>query len=105
MGAPSSPALSNFAARAFDEEMLQIAARKQWTYTRFADDISISGKQAISLADAELVSQTARAHGFKLNDSKTKLYGTNDIKEVTGLVLGERKVELPPPSSPIWRTK
>lgn len=43
-GAPTSPMLANLAVREFDTRIAIIAAKHKLTYTRYADDITLSSK-------------------------------------------------------------
>ena len=97
MGAPTSPVLSNFATIPLDKDLLAIAATNKWTYTRYADDMSFSADQAFSDAHIQLISNLVHNHGFKINTSKTKRFGPDDPeKEVTGILVGGKAVQLPP---------
>ena len=95
MGTPTSPALSNFACRELDEQLQQYADAMLWTYTRYADDMSFSSNQLIA---AEKVNSTCRLieqAGFQVNYRKVKVYGPDDDKIVTGLLVTD-KVDLTP---------
>lgn len=87
MGAPTSPVLSNFACRALDEDLLELAATKFWTYTRYADDFSFSSSRTFSADDQYAIRCIIRDHGFEINDKKTRLAGPTDEKIVTGILL------------------
>ncbi|MEZ4885613.1 MAG: reverse transcriptase family protein [Chitinophagales bacterium] len=94
MGAPTSPVLSNFATVALDGELWQFALRHRLTYTRYADDMSFSGNVPIVEQHRREIDDIVRSHGFMLNENKLKQFGPKDVKEVTGLKLGQ-KVEVP----------
>ena len=94
MGSPTSPILSHFAAALLDGELSILARGKDWHYTRFADDMSFSSQQPITVEDVTHVRDYIRAFEFYPNEEKVKLYGPDDVKEVTGLVLADKKVVL-----------
>jgi RNA-directed DNA polymerase len=96
MGAPTSPILSNFAARLMDIDLLALARSRQWTYTRYADDMTFSSKTEITAADIQLLRDYYVAHGFEANEKKTKLMGPKDVHSVTGIVILENKLDLEP---------
>jgi len=48
MGAPTSPALSNFACISLDRDIQNWAKTNQITYTRFVDDLTFSSKKPIT---------------------------------------------------------
>jgi len=92
-GAPTSPALSNLAARGIDARLGALAAKLGWTYTRYADDITLS-------ADAEGAQMTgyllarlrhiADDEGFQVNEKKTRVQRRSTRQTVTGVVVNER---------------
>lgn len=95
MGAPTSPVLSNFACQSLDVKLVRMAKEKRWMYTRFADDMSFSAHRAFPQDDKKAINDLIVAAGFKVNVKKVKLFGPNDDKIVTGLLLA-KKVELAP---------
>ncbi len=90
MGAPTSPVLSNLLSLELDEALYQWANEQGITYTRFVDDLTFSSKEEV-LTEAHLkaVRAICAKHLFRLNPKKTKYYGAEDTKKVTGLVLNE----------------
>jgi len=95
MGAPTSPALSNFGCRQLDEDLLDLASWGGWTFTRFADDMSFSSNQEIPYEEAGRITQIVEQHGYHLNPDKFKRMGPEDTKIVTGLRLEGTEVMLP----------
>jgi len=87
MGAPSSPILSNFASQVLDRELETLAESRDWVYSRYADDMTISSKTEITSEDIELLRGYYRAHGFEPNEKKTKLMGPDDEHTVTGILI------------------
>jgi len=87
MGAPTSPVLSNFACRELDDALHALATSKQWVYTRYADDLSISARRPFSADDLFAVRQIVRDHHFVVNEKKTCLCGPDQDKIVTGILL------------------
>lgn len=85
MGAPTSPILSNYACIPLDTDLLALARRRGWTYTRFADDLTFSTSGEIRESDIPAIRDYARIYGFSFNEKKTVLYGRDDPKYVTGL--------------------
>lgn len=81
-GLSTSPILSNIALIAFDKwaEKLPVA------YTRYADDITISGNELDQLktCQKEIVEQLT-CLGFKINHKKTKLQTSKNRRIITGL--------------------
>jgi RNA-directed DNA polymerase len=94
MGAPTSPVLSNWAFIGADHDLTAIAKEKGWNYTRYADDMSFSSDSEIHLEDVQLIRNLLAHRGFELNEDKVKLFGPDEQKEVTGLLLGKKDIEL-----------
>ena len=104
-GAPTSPMISNMVCTKLDSELQRFCARHRITYSRYADDLTFSGKTTfppVSLArvsfddraeDLELGSffeSIITGNGFEINDRKVRLQRRGRRQEVTGLVVNER---------------
>ncbi|WP_459461654.1 reverse transcriptase family protein [Rhizobium sp. No.120] len=87
MGLPTSPTISNAIALGLDQALEQLAQRSSAVYTRYSDDISISGKEA--LPDLKLITQIVSNNGFKLADEKTGLSVHGQAHYVTGLSISD----------------
>ena len=98
MGAPTSPVLSNLAAIPLDGKLEAFAAERGWIYTRYADDLTFSSdRYPITLADIGPLNETVKCFNFELNHAKSRLFGPGDeLKEVTGLIIGPDRVALAP---------
>ena len=94
MGSPTSPVLSNFAARPLDAALLALARQQNWCFTRFADDLSFSSDTPVTKPQLQHIRQLCELEGFRFNDRKLVQYGPQDDKFVTGLLVGET-VEIP----------
>lgn len=88
-GAPTSPAISNFVMRSFDDYMGQWCKERQIAYTRYCDDMTFSGD-----FDGRMVKNKARSFlqtlGFELNHKKTKLLTQSYPQNVTGLIVNKK---------------
>lgn len=89
MGSPASPVLSNFATILLDIDLLAWCRQHRIVYTRYVDDLTFSSKKPIAEAHVDHISSIIKSHRFKIDPAKTKMYGENDEKEVTGLIVGE----------------
>ncbi len=92
-GAPTSPHLANLAFCEGDELLRELAQKHDLSYTRYADDMTFSGKELPTALDHQ-VRQIARQVGYRLADQKTKRMGRHQCQKVTGLVVNEG-VKLP----------
>lgn len=91
-GACTSPALSNLAARRLDSRLAGIAAKLDFRYTRYADDLTFSAPAE----DAKVGYLLARLRhitsdeGFAVNESKTRVQRPGSRQTVTGIVVNTR---------------
>ncbi|NTU58606.1 MAG: RNA-directed DNA polymerase [Chlorobiaceae bacterium] len=90
-GAPSSPMLSNLAARHLDESLHEYAFQLGFVYTRYADDISISAydlPSKMSRGDIHrAIVHRIRKARFLENEKKTRIAGPGSKKLVLGLLV------------------
>lgn len=97
MGAPTSPVLSNLACIGLDKALHHWASNHQFKITRFVDDISVSSKShEIHLGHFLQLAALFKRFGFFINADKTRYYGEDDAKVVTGLRLGRNSVNVLP---------
>ena len=92
-GAPTSPALANLSAFGMDIRLSGLAKSFGATYTRYADDLTISGPSDMHYALATiipLVQQIVRQERFILNNGKRKVLRAHQRLTVTGVVVNER---------------
>lgn len=93
-GAPTSPMLSNIVASFMDKRLYKLCQEYGYKYTRYADDIAVSGK-FISPTFIEVISNTIKDCGFEVNKKKTRLYGDKGNKIITGISLANNGVRVP----------
>lgn len=89
-GAPSSPALANLCAFGLDLRLAALARSLDARYSRYADDLVLSGPRV--LADRRdalqpLVAAIATEEGFALNHRKTHCLSQGRRQLVTGIVV------------------
>lgn len=85
-GAPTSPMLANIIMKPFDLEMIEYATQRNIVYSRYADDITISGNKDIK-ENLQYAKKLLRKYGFKSNNEKEHIMKDNYRKLVTGLVV------------------
>ncbi|MFK7786623.1 MAG: reverse transcriptase family protein [Crocinitomicaceae bacterium] len=88
MGAPTSPVLSNFYTIEPDTELQKWSENQAITYTRFVDDLTFSSTKNLNSGHIESISGILNNFNLPLNSGKQKLYGPEDPKTVTGLLVG-----------------
>lgn len=99
-GAPTSPTVSNMICSKLDSQLQRLAKDHRCTYSRYADDITIStsrpkfpkGLGFISEETGELVigdelKTIVLQNGFSLNEQKNRLQHYTKRQEVTGLTV------------------
>lgn len=92
-GAPTSGALANLAAYRLDLRVAGLAARLGATYTRYADDLVLSGPRELARAAPTLVARLAAiAHeeGFALNLRKTRVMTDGGRQRIAGIVVNDK---------------
>ncbi len=104
-GAPTSPHLSNLIAAGLDRRLARLARENRVRYTRYADDITFSTKDAlfpaslatklIGPANAEVQAGPAltaaiNACGLEVNAKKVRLQTRHTRQSVTGLTVNQK---------------
>ena len=91
IGAPTLPALSNILLFDLDTELSQYAARLGVRYTRYADDITVSGDEPKPVSEFERLARRAvekqKSPALRFNESKRRLFTKGGRRTVTGLVI------------------
>jgi len=93
-GAPTSPKLSNLCCKYLDKRIGEVCKKYDAVYSRYADDITISGNKYIK-SIVEPVRKIIEDEKFKLNDNKTRILLKGQRQEVTGLNLNSGVVTVP----------
>ncbi|MGN1655636.1 reverse transcriptase domain-containing protein, partial [Yersinia enterocolitica] len=100
-GSPCAPVITNLILLSLDQRLNKICRNAGCTYTRYADDITISTnksifpKNIITSHEDDLVTLNKRfikeitSSGFSLNERKIRLLDTKCKQEVTGLTVNK----------------
>ncbi|MES2299963.1 MAG: reverse transcriptase domain-containing protein [Pseudomonadota bacterium] len=92
-GSPCSPALANLCAFRLDLRLAALAQTLGAQYSRYADDLVMSGGPDLERAGERLsiqVAAIALEEGFALNTRKTRLMRAARRQRVTGIVVNAR---------------
>jgi RNA-directed DNA polymerase len=92
-GAPTSPALANLAAFRLDRRLNGLATSATLAYSRYADDLTLSGSTQLGRRRSHLealVAEIARGEGFAINERKTALHSAGGRQSVCGIVVNVR---------------
>ena len=88
-GFNSSPAISNLVFMKIDEQLNILSKENGVTYTRYADDLSFSSQNPITIYSG--VEAILTLNGFKINDSKTIYQKRGHTIIVTGLSINDQQ--------------
>ena len=89
-GAPSSPQISNAILFDFDNKISEACYLIQCVYTRYSDDITISGSNRNDVVTmVKLTHQLLNESGFYVNAKKTRISSNNSRQIVTGLLVND----------------
>jgi Retron-type reverse transcriptase len=85
-GSPASPYLSNIICLKLDKRLSLLAKKYDASYSRYADDITISGNKMIKNIMDPLFN-IIKDQGFSINTKKTRIQYSHQRQEVTGLIV------------------
>jgi retron-type reverse transcriptase len=88
-GAPTSPMLANLAVAELDIDINNYCRRRNFNYSRYADDITISGSQKLPMHKQKII-EIIEGNGFTVNKEKTRLHSRGSRQKVTGLVVNDK---------------
>lgn len=86
-GAPTSPMLSNLIVRSMDDAFVELASKCNCIYSRYADDITLSGNSGSIMPTIRDIYKIVYTHHFHPNKKKTKISFSCDRQMVTGLTI------------------
>lgn len=88
-GAPTSPYLSNLICTKLDNRLDSLCKKRKLVYTRYADDISISGGKKTKTT-SNYVQKIVEDEGFIINHQKTVIVYKNKRQSITGVVVNDK---------------
>ncbi|MCC6872909.1 MAG: RNA-directed DNA polymerase [Sandaracinaceae bacterium] len=90
-GACTSPAISNLACRKLDRRLSGLAAKHGLTYTRYADDLTLSGPKDTHVARLlASLRHLIESESFRVNDKKGRVQRAGGQQTVTGVVVNDK---------------
>lgn len=92
-GSPASPAITNIICLKLDKRLSALGQKYEATFSRYADDITFSGKKAIVHLLPYAIN-IIRDEGFAVNLDKTHTSFKHQRQEVTGLIVNGDKVHV-----------
>lgn len=92
-GGVTSPYLSNLINKSLDDEITKLCSISNITYTRYADDITLSSNSKRRLSDTKKeITNILLKYGYELNGKKTRLLHQGKQRKVTGLIYNNENV-------------
>lgn len=92
IGAPTSPAIANIVLLSADKAIAKVAKTNKLSYTRYADDITLSGENPLHILP--FVRDVLKGLGYEIDPRKTNIFRRGRRQVVTGLVVND-KVSVP----------
>lgn len=92
-GAPTSPAISNVICRRLDARVSGLCRKHGFEYTRYADDILLSGPSSL-IGFLPALRAIIAAEGFRVAEEKTRIMRSGSRQRVLGLNVNS-KVSVP----------
>lgn len=85
-GAPCSSHIASLVFSKVDSGILQYCKSRHIKYSRYIDDITLSGDE-IHRNDCKRIVKIINKAGFKINTSKTRVFGREEVKTINNIVL------------------
>ena len=97
-GSPTSPMLSNIVFKKHDFQLERLARKYNCSYSRYADDITISSNNKTDSSIRSLFKEFENyliRYGFEINPSKTRLMPWYRHQTVNSLTVNNKEVNVP----------
>lgn len=89
-GAPTSPGLCNAIVHKLDRRIAGLAKRAGFAYTRYADDLTLSGPNVDAAHRLrKQIERVIREEGFEVNAAKTRVMTRGGRQRVTGVTVNK----------------
>ncbi len=92
-GASTSPALANLITRSLDRRLMGLAKKLNWTYTRYADDLTFSTDEVSKERTGYLMHRVrglVADEQFRLHTKKTRVVHRSQRQTVTGIIVNDK---------------
>ncbi|HFD32414.1 MAG TPA: RNA-directed DNA polymerase [Gammaproteobacteria bacterium] len=89
-GAPTSPTIANIISRRLDKRFVRLGLKTDFTYSRYADDITISSDTDNILKMIPFFKEIIHDEGFTVNEGKIRILRSGSRQSVTGVVVNEK---------------
>ncbi|MGG5460285.1 reverse transcriptase family protein [Clostridium sp. B9] len=88
-GSPASPYIANLVCRKMDYRIVKLCKKIEANYTRYADDITISGNKGIENYICT-INKIIKSEGFKSNKKKERVLFQYHSQKVTGIIVNKK---------------
>lgn len=88
-GSPASPHISNLVCQNLDRRLMEFATKIEADYTRYADDMTFSGKKGMAKF-LPVIKNIIKEEHFSVNEKKVRVHYKHHRQMVTGLVVNEK---------------
>lgn len=88
-GAPTSPHLSNLVMRSLDRRLHGYASANDLTYTRYGDDLALSGHEMNADRALWVVLRVIASEGFTVHSGKVRIMREHQRQTLAGLVVND----------------
>lgn len=89
-GAPTSPAIANIISRKLDKRLVNLGRTTGFSYSRYADDMTISGNDEKIVKMIPFFRQIIQEEGFTLNERKIRIMRSGRRQSVTGIIVNQK---------------
>ena len=89
-GSPASPVISNFICLGMDKALMEFCTSHNFTYTRYADDLSFSSNSKITDEQIDSIRSIISSAGFEINKRKLRITSSASRQTVTGLTVNQK---------------
>lgn len=92
-GSPASPIISNIMCKSLDDRLNELSQRYKVRYSRYADDITFSGRKNIFNYNGKFIrgiNAIIEGCGFVVNFNKVRLQHKDERQVVTGLTVNNK---------------
>jgi RNA-directed DNA polymerase len=93
-GSPLSPLLSLHAAKEMLDKISALANSFDLVFTCYIDDLTLSGN-LIPRSLEKHIGLIINLYGYRLSSHKTRIFGEDSVKHVTGVVIHDGKLRVP----------
>lgn len=89
-GAPTSPAISNILCRRLDKRFAGIGDKCDFSYSRYADDLTISSGNPKMVGMIPFFKQIIKEEGYEVNEKKLRIMRSGGRQKVTGIIVNQK---------------